>query len=209
MIGRPTLHFTVCLLPCQCARREHPTLRTHSIRAFAVSTSFDIMALPRLSLAILVVACVLAVPTHAATTVGTLGSGVAVAANTETTITYTGLSLVVHTTTASTVTLSSYASVVAAMPTGYSALGFSAEAGFTLAIEGGGELVKAELTTPSLTTTAAALITGSVEAGCLRYDVDARAYNKIDIDTYTAGTKTIKVQLPKAAGTVTVLGSVD
>ena len=39
----------------------------------------------------------------AATTSGTLGTGVSVAANTETTINYTGLSLVVHTTTASTV----------------------------------------------------------------------------------------------------------
>ena len=134
----------------------------------------------------------------AATTSGTLGTGVSVAANTETTINYTGLSLVVHTTTASTVTLSSYASVVAAMPTGYSALGFSAEAGFTLAIEGGGELVKAELTTPSLTTTAAALITGSVEAGCLRYDAELDAYSKVDIKSYGTLTKKIVVDLPKA-----------
>merc|ERR1711990_1183056 len=133
-----------------------------------------------------------------ATATGTLGSGVSVAANTETTINYGGFDLFVHTTTASTVTLSSYASVVTTMPSGYSALGFSAQAGFTLAIDGGGAPIKAELTTPPLTTSAAALITGSVSAGCLQYDVDARAYNKIDIDTYTAGTKTIKVQLPKA-----------
>merc|ERR1711990_1000492 len=103
-----------------------------------------------------------------------------------------------HTTTASTVTLSSYASVVTWVPTGYSALGFSAQAGFTLAIAGGGALIKAELTTPPLTTSAAALITGSVSAGCLQYDVDARAYNKIDIKSYTVGTKTIVVKLPQA-----------
>jgi len=133
-----------------------------------------------------------------ATATGTLGSGVSVAANTETTINYGGFDLVVHTTTASTVTLSSYASVVTTMPSGYSALGFSAQAGFTLAIDGGGALIKAELTTPPLTTSAAALITGSVSAGCLQYDVDARAYNKIDIESYTVGTKTIVVKLPQA-----------
>merc|ERR1711990_1436062 len=91
-----------------------------------------------------------------------------------------------------------YASVVTTMPSGYSALGFSAQAGFTLAIDGCGALIKAELTTPPLTTSAAALITGSVSAGCLQYDVDARAYNKIDIESYTVGTKTIVVKLPQA-----------
>merc|ERR1711990_906052 len=98
-----------------------------------------------------------------------------------------------HTTTASTVTLSSYASVVTTMPSGYSALGFSAQAGFTLAIDGCGALIKAELTTPPLTTSAAALITGSVSAGCLQYDVDARAYNKTDLVTDNGQSRTICV----------------
>jgi len=150
-----------------------------------------------LVLALAVIACA-AQQASAATATGTLGSAVSVAANTETTISYTGFNLVVTLDAAGTVTLSSVASVTTSMPSGYTALAFTAQAGFEFSYTGGGSIVKAQLTTPPLTVTTAGLITGSVDAGCLRFDANIKAYSKVDITSYTAGTRTIVVDLPAA-----------
>mmetsp|Transcript_12853 Transcript_12853/g.35247 ORF Transcript_12853/g.35247 Transcript_12853/m.35247 type:complete len:475 (-) Transcript_12853:163-1587(-) len=161
------------------------------------------------SAAALVVASLLATCTlpgaMAATATGTLGSGVSVAANTETTITYAvgGCSLVVKLDSAATVTLSTYATAAVSTPPGYSSLGLtigvSTGVGFTLAVSGSAKILKAELTTPPLTAAAAAVITGTVEVGCLRLDTSANAYTAVDIKSYTTGTKKVVVDLPMAA----------
>jgi len=129
---------------------------------------------------------------------GTLGSSVSVAANTATTISFTtaGASLTITLDSAADVTLSAASAVSATMPTGYSSIGFSAQTGFKLDVSGSAKITQARLVTPPLAASAVAKITGSVNAGCVRFDADAEAYTNVAIQSYDAVLHKVTVDLP-------------
>eukprot|EP00500_Bicosoecida_sp_ms1_P002496 CAMPEP_0203806156 /NCGR_PEP_ID=MMETSP0115-20131106/46_1 /ASSEMBLY_ACC=CAM_ASM_000227 /TAXON_ID=33651 /ORGANISM="Bicosoecid sp, Strain ms1" /LENGTH=231 /DNA_ID=CAMNT_0050714813 /DNA_START=92 /DNA_END=784 /DNA_ORIENTATION=- len=128
--------------------------------------------------------------------VGVLGTSTTISANTETTIEFAaGPTLVIEADAEADVTLSLYAQLDAALPPGYTALSFGANAGYTLEVSGG-SMVSAHLTTPSLTAAASGAITGTVKAQCFRFDVDAQAWVALAVPGYD-GEGAFSVDLPK------------
>lgn len=107
-----------------------------------------------------------------------------------------GLELLVWLDSDGTVTLSADASLSASLPGGYNGISFGANVGYTFEVGGGAELVSARLTTPALSASVVAAITGTVEARCVRFDAEANAYTGVDIDSMTLENK-IVIDLPK------------
>mmetsp|Transcript_35640 Transcript_35640/g.71416 ORF Transcript_35640/g.71416 Transcript_35640/m.71416 type:complete len:623 (+) Transcript_35640:26-1894(+) len=129
-----------------------------------------------------------------------LGVARAVTANTATTVQYQdGTMLEITTDSNADVTLSAVVTATltatTSLPSGVSALSLGAHGGFELMVEGG-SATSTKITTPPLTAAAQALITGSVRAGCMKYDAQAESYTAVDIESYNAD-NTITVELPE------------
>jgi len=141
-----------------------------------------------------------------ATATGVYFTGVAVTGGVRTTITInTGVSGVLESTltlTASTtcmVTLSLYSmtNLQAYLPNGTSGGAiFSTYDGISLTATNNAVLTTPQLTTPAISTTIAALISGNVNAGVLELDTTTNTFTRIAIDSYNVASKTITVTLP-------------
>ena len=130
--------------------------------------------------------------------VAALGQGQAVTGGQLTTLTYLNAAFVeleIETDVDATVTLSANATLDASLPNDFSSLDFSTGIGYHLQVSGGANIVSATLTTDALTVSALALITGSVEARCLRFDADAQAYAEVPIESTTLNSQLV-VELP-------------
>eukprot|EP00591_Stephanopyxis_turris_P004294 CAMPEP_0195518462 /NCGR_PEP_ID=MMETSP0794_2-20130614/12944_1 /TAXON_ID=515487 /ORGANISM="Stephanopyxis turris, Strain CCMP 815" /LENGTH=775 /DNA_ID=CAMNT_0040647431 /DNA_START=104 /DNA_END=2431 /DNA_ORIENTATION=+ len=128
----------------------------------------------------------------------TLGVGVAVEGSAYSRITYSdapGLELLIKTDQACDVTLSAEANVGAGLTEGYDAFTLGANAGYELFLSGGASVVDAELTTPALSASVMALITGSVDARVVRFDATAEAYTGVEVKSMTLSNKLV-VDLP-------------
>ena len=139
----------------------------------------------------------------------TLGTAVALSANVATRVTFTdgpGLELLIKADRATSVTFDTQASVSAGLLSGYNTFSIGGNLGFSLALTGNAVIVDAQLTTPSLSLGVLALLTGSVDARCARFDADAQAWTGVEVESRTLSNKLV-VDLPKP-GTY-VFASVD
>eukprot|EP00750_Incisomonas_marina_P031667 INCI8273.1.p1 GENE.INCI8273.1~~INCI8273.1.p1 ORF type:complete len:764 (-),score=167.70 INCI8273.1:30-2321(-) len=148
--------------------------------------------------ALLLVCGLVGLSVSSAVDVAALGQGQAVTGGQLTTLTYLNAAFVeleIETDVDATVTLSANATLDASLPNDFSSLDFSTGIGYHLQVSGGANIVSATLTTDALTVSALALITGSVEARCLRFDADAQAYAEVPIESTTLNSQLV-VELP-------------
>jgi hypothetical protein len=139
----------------------------------------------------------------------TLGTAVALPANVATRVTFTdgpGLELFIKTDRMTSVTFDTQASVSAGLLSGYNTFSIGGNLGFSLTLTGDAVIVDAQLTTPSLSLSVLALLTGSVDARCARFDADAQAWTDVEVESRTLSNKLV-VDLPET-GTY-VFASVD
>jgi len=132
--------------------------------------------------------------------------GAAVTANTKTTIVFnSGVAGILESTlevTASvdcSVSLDFYigTNIQASLPNGTTGgAAFQLNAGFVLAATNNAVLTTPKLTTPGLSTTLAAAITGTVHAGVLQLNTNTNAFTRVAIDSYDVTSKSITVTLP-------------
>jgi hypothetical protein len=135
----------------------------------------------------------------AASSETTLGSAVAVDANVATRVTFSdgpGLELLITTDSDTTVTFDTDASLAAGLDDEYNTFSIGGNLGFSLSTTGNAGIVEAQLTTPAVSASVMALLTGSVQARCVRFDAEAQAWTGVDIESMTLSNKLI-VDLPE------------
>ncbi|KAJ3033509.1 hypothetical protein HDV00_006293 [Rhizophlyctis rosea] len=142
----------------------------------------------------------------AAQTPTPLGTAVTTKSHVQSSLTYTdGTTLVITTSTDATVTLSLYldasmsAGLKSALPSGANTLAFAASAntGFTLTVSPqSAVIVSATLSTPSLSSTATAALTGQADLGVLWLNTTTNTFQNINIQSYDVTTGRCVLLLP-------------
>mmetsp|Transcript_89340 Transcript_89340/g.130697 ORF Transcript_89340/g.130697 Transcript_89340/m.130697 type:complete len:271 (-) Transcript_89340:134-946(-) len=128
---------------------------------------------------------------------GSVTGSLTLKANTETTINFVGGTKLVITGTAdATVKVTETTKVAIALPEGFKSFAVGAYSGLTIDVDVG-TITKASLTTSAADVTAALSIVAGMQAACLRFDADAKAYTFIDGAKYNSD-KTMTVDLPSA-----------